>query len=90
LTRAKKRPVLIAKDQNKYGDFICFQITSQKNQSNILPISESDYKEKSLKINSFVKYDKCFTLNIEIVNKKLTAVDNKLLEKLKEYFCNQL
>ncbi len=40
-------------------------------------------KDQNLKINSFVKYDKCFTLNAEIVNKKLTSIDISFLQKLK-------
>jgi len=60
--------------KNDYGDFLCFQIISQKYQSNILQIDEANIKEQNLKINSFVKYDKCFTLNVEIVNKKLTSL----------------
>ncbi len=55
LLQAKKRPVMIVKDQNEYGDFVCFQITSQKSQSNILPILASDYKDQNLKIKFFCK-----------------------------------
>jgi len=28
LKHTKKRPVLLVSDQNDYGDFLCFQITS--------------------------------------------------------------
>jgi len=76
--------------KNDYGDFLCFQITSQKSQSNTLQIDEANIKEQNLKINSFVKYDKCFTLNVETVNKKLTSVNDAFLQKIKEQFCNQL
>lgn len=84
-SKAKKRPVLVVKDENDLGDFICFQITSQKKQSDILPILFSDYREKELKIISFVKYDKCFTLNTEIVDKKLTSLNDVILKILKNF-----
>ena len=90
LSQTKKRPVLVVKDQNDYGDFVCFQITSRKMQSYLLEILSSDYKDNELKINSFVKYDKCFTLNKEIVDKKLSALNNHFLQNLKEQFCKQL
>lgn len=42
LTRSKKRPVLVIKDENEYSDIVCFQITSKKNQSNLLLIKQED------------------------------------------------
>ncbi len=89
-SQTKKRPVLVVKDENDYGDFICFQITSQKKQSDFLVITSLDYKEEYLKLTSFVKYDKCFTLNTEIVDKKLTSLNDRFLQKLKELFCSQI
>ena len=32
LSKSKKRPVLVIKDENEYGDFVCFQITSKSTQ----------------------------------------------------------
>lgn len=38
LLDSKKRPILVIKDENTYGDIVCFQITSKEKQSNILEI----------------------------------------------------
>ena len=85
----KKRPVLIVKDENELGDIVCFQITSNKYQSKILKI-EDKFLSNKLKIDSFVKYDKCFTINSSVIDKKLSTLNQNFLEKLKEYFCNEL
>ncbi len=46
--------------------------------------------EGELKLISFVKYDKCFTLSSDIVYKKLASVNNDLLSELKELFCLEI
>jgi len=89
LLDSKKRPVLVVKDENEYGDIVCFQITSKQNQSNIIEITSSDMNE-TLKLKSFVKYDKCFTIDARIVDKKLTFTTNNFLVSLKDLFCKEI
>ncbi len=90
LLKAKKRPVLVIKSENGYGDFVCFQITSKNTQSNLYPVDTVDITDGSLQLQSYVKYDKCFTLNSELVDKKLASVNDGLMEKLKKLFCNEI
>jgi len=90
LKKSKKRPVLIVKNENSFGDIVCFQITSNSEQSNLLKIENSDLDDSSLSLQSFIKYDKCFTLNSEIVDKTIAKVNNNLLDKLKVLFCKEL
>jgi mRNA interferase MazF len=90
LTQAKKRPVLVIKDENEYNDFVCFQITSKRYQDNILKVEESDLVSGSLKLTSYVKYDKCFTLNAQIIERKLVSVNVAFMEKVKQLFCNEI
>ena len=90
LQKAKKRPVLLAKDTNDLGDFVCFQITSKETQNTLCKINNSDLKNGELKLTSFVKYDKCFTLNAEIIDKKLASVNDVFMSELKKLFCQEL
>ena len=90
LLKSKKRPVLIIKNENIHGDFVCFQITSKHTQSNLYAIDLSELKEGDLPLQSYVKYDKCFTLNSELVDKKLASVSTYFLEELKKLFCNEI
>ena len=90
LLKSKKRPVLVVQDENEYKDFLCFQITSKSTQTKICSIDQGDMEEGSMKLKSFIKYDKCFTLNSELVDKKLASVNDLLMEKIKNLFCNEI
>ena len=88
LLKSKKRPVLIIKSENEYRDFVCFQITSNSDQSNLYAIDSANLIDGDLKLRSFVKYDKCFTLNTDLVDKKLATVSDVAMEEVKKLFCN--
>ena len=90
LSKSKKRPVLIIKDENSLHDIVCFQITSKSTQDALYKIDSHSLKEGELKLASFVKYDKCFTLSSEIVDKKLASINSKYMDELKELFCNSV
>ena len=90
LKKSKKRPVLVIKDENNLNDIVCFQITSNSFQSNLLKINEKDFKENKLLITSYIKYDKCFSLNSAIIDKKLTLLNHSILNSLKELFCKEI
>ncbi len=90
LKQFKKRPVLIIKDENSLGDIVCFQITSSSTQSNISLIENSDIIEGELVLKSFVKYDKCFTISADVIEKNLAKVDRNFLQKIKELFCDEI
>lgn len=88
--RSKKRPVLIIKNENSFNDIVCFQITSQSTQQSIHKIEQESLSSGNLKLVSFVKYDKCFTLHSSMVDKKLASVDNRFMDELKVFFCNSI
>ena len=90
LKKSKKRPILVVNSQNDLGDIVCFQITSNSQQTNLLTIQKDELNHSVFAIDSYVKYDKCFTLNTEIVDKKIGEVTSPLLIKLKQLFCNEL
>ena len=56
LKKSKKRPVLIVKSENELHDIVCFQITSNSEQSNLLKIENSDLNNSTLSLKSYVKY----------------------------------
>jgi mRNA interferase MazF len=87
---SKKRPVLIIKDENSLSDIVCFQITSKSTQDFLYKINSNNLKDGELKLISFVKYDKCFTLSSEIVEKKLASVSDEFMSELKTLFCDSM
>ena len=90
LKKSKKRPILVVKSQNNLGDIVCFQITSNAEQTNLLEIKKENLSHSIFAINSFVKYDKCFTLSSDIIEKKLAKVDSSFLEEVKHLFCSEI
>ena len=90
LLQSKKRPVLIIKSENELGDIVCFQITSNQEQSNLLKINHDNLYNSTLTVESYVKYDKCFTINSSIIDKKIATANEKFLTILKEKFCNEI
>ena len=90
LVKSKKRPVLVMKSANEYGDFVCFQITSKSTQSKLYALDNMVFLEGSLPLSSYVKYDKCFTLSTEIVDKKLTSINKSTIEQIKKLFCSEI
>ena len=90
LKKSKKRPVLVVKAQSHLNDIVCFQITSNSEQTNLLKIGNNDLDSSTLVLKSFIKYDKCFTINSEIIDKKIAKVKSELLTELKNLFCSEL
>ena len=90
LKQSKKRPVLVIKDENRQGDIICFQITSKATHSSLFLLEEDLFLENSLPLKSYVKYDKCFTLNRDIVDKKLATISDTAIQKIKKLFCDTI
>ena len=90
LSNTKKRPVILIQDENDRGDFICFQITSKTTQDSLIEIQPNHLSNGKLKLKSNVKYDKCFTLNSSIIDKKLATANNYFMTNLKELFCRQI
>jgi len=90
LKKAKKRPVLIIRSQNKLGDIVCLQITTNKEQTNLLKIQPSHLCHSVFEFTSYVKYDKCFTLSYEIIDKKIATITDDFLQQLQSSFCSTL
>ncbi len=90
LKKSKKRPVVVVKSENELKDIVCFQITSNHKQTNLLKIENDDLDNSTLALKSFIKYDKCFTINTDIVDKKIAKINSKLLLQLKTLFCSEL
>jgi mRNA interferase MazF len=90
LQTSKKRPIIVIQDENELNDFVCFQITSKNTTSKLIKIENNNIEDGVLKLISYVKYDKCFTLNSSLVNKKLAKCNSDFLETLKNKFCNEI
>lgn len=79
LTGFKKRPALILSNSklNKTEDRICCLITSQKTNQGIL-INKKFIEEGTLPFKSWIKPQRIFTIDQNIIIKKLCKVNKKI------------
>ncbi len=88
-SRSKKRPVLVVRANNKYNDVICFQVTSNSQQSSLIEIKESDIISGKLPKTSYVKFEKCFTIDNGLIEKQIATIHDALLVDIKNHFCDE-
>ena len=90
LTLSKKRPALIIsnKKMNKLQDKICCLITTKPHKDD-LKITKSSFEEGTLPFQSFVKPHRIFTLEENIIIKKLCKINkglhNSVIKRLNEF-----
>ena len=88
LTGSKKRPALIISNNklNKTSDRICCLITTKPAKEDILL---DKFEKGSLPFKSFVRPHRIFTIEKNIIIKKLCTIDNqmhkKIIKKINEY-----
>jgi mRNA interferase MazF len=86
LTNAKRRPALVVATLSR-NDFILCLITSQKtNDKYTIAISNDDFETGNLNRNSYVKVNRLFTANEQIIVYKIgtltTSKINEVIAKL--------
>ncbi|MGC9309612.1 MAG: type II toxin-antitoxin system PemK/MazF family toxin [Candidatus Nanoarchaeia archaeon] len=90
LSLSKKRPALIISNKgvNKMQDRICCLVTTKPHKQD-LKIEKSSIKEGILPFQSFIKPHRIFTIQEDIIIKRLckinTSLHNSVIKKLNEY-----
>jgi mRNA interferase MazF len=83
LTGSKKRPALIISNEklNETQDRICCLITSNIHK-NDLKITKTDLEEGSLPFSSAIRPHRLFTINEQIIEKKICKINKKFHDQL--------
>jgi mRNA interferase MazF len=90
LSISKRRPALIISNErvNKMQDRICCLITTNPHKDD-LTITKDSFVEGTLPYKSFIKPHRIFTIDENIIIKKLCKIDdnlhNSVINKLNEY-----
>jgi mRNA interferase MazF len=66
LTTSKRRPVLVLRHADYFGDFLAAAITSQPGHEDALPLCQDDFQEGILPKPSYLRTTKLYTLNRRI------------------------
>ena len=87
LSKSKRRPVLIisnAQHNARSYDFVCCGITSNlNNQPYSILLDPGDMTEGVLPVRSRIKYDKIFTLEKNLVIKRLGKVNSVIMGQVR-------
>jgi mRNA interferase MazF len=77
LTQIKRRPVLILKVP-KGDDIIVSQITGKSHEHSVeISISKKDFKQGGLKVDSYLRLDKIFTMEKSLIKYKAGSLKNE-------------
>lgn len=66
LTSSKRRPVLVLREADAFGDFLAAAITSQPGHADAIPLNQSDFQEGTLPKLSYLRAKKLYTLNTRV------------------------
>ena len=86
-TQYKKRPALILSSPDPDGDLISCEITSKNKADGFcLPIDSSDYLQGNLRMKSFIRPNKLFTVNENFIINKIASLksdkSNEVIDKI--------
>ena len=88
LSASKKRPALVITPLEG-DDIILCQITSKaRYDKNSIVLTNSDFKQGSLNIESNIKPNKLFTADKSIIQYKIGIIKDKKLKEVVDSICN--
>ncbi len=90
LSTRKRRPVLVLTHPDQRGDFIGLPVTSVQTEELAVCIDKESIESGSLPKISWVRYDKIFTLNADLIKKKYGILRNKDFDKVLRSLCSHL
>ncbi|MBI2004479.1 type II toxin-antitoxin system PemK/MazF family toxin [Candidatus Pacearchaeota archaeon] len=90
LLQVKRRPALIIKIP-KGEDMIVSQITGKSQESSVeISINKKDFKEGGLKIDSYLRLDKIFSVEKSLIIYKIGSLKHEKFKDILEKICNFL
>ena len=90
LSASKKRPILVFSEPDRFGDFLTLPITSQSYHECALELQLQDIEHIALPKKSWVRFDKLYTLNEDIVVKKFGNLSPHFFSVVKLAVCRHL
>lgn len=84
----KKRPVLILRQPDARGDFVCMAITSKTTSEKAFAIIPEHLSEGNLPKPSWIRFDKIYTLNISLVVGSFGSLHPEIFETVHGLFCD--
>lgn len=90
LATTKRRPVLVLRSADSFGDFLAAAITSQSGHEDAVTLSQADFQEGTLPKVSYVRATKLYTLNKHIVAHRFGVLKHLAFDRTLAAICSAL
>lgn len=90
MATTKRRPVLVVTTPDRHGDFMGLAVTSVVTEESAMAIEAGDMALGTLPKNSWVRYDKLFTLSSQIITKTYGSLRPEPLQSIIECLCDYI
>ena len=90
LKSSKRRPVLVLRAADTFGDFLAAAITSQPGHADAIPLNQSDFQEGTLPKPSYLRTTKLYTLNVRIATSRFGMLTPSAFKRAHSAICNML
>ncbi len=90
LATTKRRPVLVLRPADAFGDFLAAAVTSQAGHEDAITLTQEDFLEGFLPKPSYVRTNKLYTLNERTVARRFGALTPTAFTRAQEAICTRL
>jgi len=90
LSTLKKRPVLIITNPDRFNDFMAIPLTSQEGHESSVKLFKDDLIKGELPKSSWIRTDKIFTFNTEIIIGRIAELKTDTFIDIKNNVCTSL
>ena len=86
----KRRPVLVLRPPDPFGDFLAVAVTSQAGHQNTVALTQADFQKGVLPKPSYVRISKLYTLNERIITHSFGALTPEAFARTHTAICTAL
>jgi mRNA interferase MazF len=90
LATAKRRPVLVLRPADTFGDFLAVAVTSQAGHQDAVPLMQADFQEGILPKPSYVRSSKLYTLNERVIAHRFDVLTPEAFARAHTAICTVL
>lgn len=90
LATTKRRPVLVLRSPDAFGDFLAAAVTSQAGHKDVITLIQADFLEGFLPKPSYVRASKLYTLNERAVARRFGALTPAAFTRAQDAICTML
>jgi mRNA interferase MazF len=87
LATTKRRPILVLRATDGFGDFLAAAVTSHPGHADALTLTQTDFQDGRLPKPSYVRTTKLYTLNERLVVRRFGALTSDAFARVHAAIC---